>query len=161
MCQPLLIIEWCKDCQKIVTACGPQHPETLQTDIKELYALIVAEEKKRKRWRRLLLRQRANEQQIIKWKDHISGLNDCIEFFANNNFDRKCMKCRSTNVVPVELPDGFDKRGPSPIGVTHECGGELIAESTGRIGFSSMPKIIYDINCTILLDERSSNPGDF
>ena len=160
MCQPSITIEWCKDCQKIGMACGPQSADSLNETIDELNRSIGVEEEKRKKWRRILLRQNADEQAISDWKEKIIALYDCIDLFKTSGVVKKCMSCGSTNLVPVELPDGFSKHGPAPIGVTHECGGELVAVSNMRINLSHSPKIIYNFKCDVIFDERTLKPED-
>ena len=160
LCRPSLTIEWCKDCQRIGAACGPQSEDSLIKIIDNLNKSIGVEEEKRKKWRRILLRQNADEQAITDWKETISALHDCIELFKKSSVVKKCMTCGSTKLVPVELPDGFSEHGPSPIGVTHECGGELVAESNIRINLSHFPKIIYNFKCDVIFDERTLKHED-
>jgi hypothetical protein len=155
VCQPYITQGWCEDCQQVVTICGPQNAETLRDNIKELSVIIKEEEEKRKQWRRLLLRKHADENAISAWKERIAELNDCIELFKKHDYKNKCLSCGSPHVVPVELPDGFREYGnPIQLGVKHECGGAIMIISEGRIGYSDIPKVIYDITGNVVLDER-------
>ena len=161
LCRPSITIEWCKDCQKIGVACGPQSDDSLKETVDELNRSIGVEEEKRKKWWRILLRKNADEQAISDWKEKIGALRDCIDLFKKSGVVKKCMTCGSTNLVPINLPDGFSKHGPAPIGVTHECGGELMAESNMRVSLNHFPKVIYNFKCEVICDERPSKPEDY
>lgn len=136
-----------------MTIYTPQTDETIKTEVDELSELLSKEIAKRAIHHWILKSLNADESAIEYLSTKIKELKECAEFFKNKQFPRRCLTCGSDNVIEVNLPDSYSQL--MNVGIKHRCGGNIIAEMSGRIMYGELPKVIYDIYGNILHDERS------
>ena len=152
VCQPELPDGWCDNCGRVLRIYSPRTEEIVKDELERL-SMYIAEEKKNRNKRNLFLfKKRVDEELIECFTQSIIDIKNCVKFFQEKNFPMRCLTCGSTKVSIIDLPTEYSVY--TEIGVVHRCGGKLLAEKAGRIGFVNNPKVIYDIQGNILSDER-------
>lgn len=150
--QPDLQIGWCEDCQKVLTIFTPFREETGRRDIEELDQFIANESAKRSQRNLLFFKAKVDEEMIAAWKEKREAIARGIEQLRGRHFPNRCLTCGSERVTQVELPrdDDVEKR----LGITHRCGGQIVATMTMRLRFANSPRVVVDVFGNITLDER-------
>lgn len=150
--QPDLTHGWCEDCQKVLTIFTPFREETGKADIDKLNQLIADESAKRGRRNFLFFKAKVDEELIAAWEEKREAIARGIEQLRGRHFPNRCLTCGSERVTPVDLPSDYDV--VPPLGITHHCGGQLVATMTMRLSFANRPRVVVDVFGNITLDER-------
>jgi len=144
---------WCTDCEKVVTIYSPSSfsAEDAQNEIAERNEIV---DNLTKGLLGKLLKKMSSErqEQLANIKSDIAILERWSIFIKSSQIKDRCLTCGSENVFVVKLPDEY--KTPTRIGVTHSCGGEIIATSEGRVSYAGCPQVVCDINGNIVHDER-------
>ena len=152
VCQPELPDGWCHNCEKVLRIYSPKTEEMVKNELERLSMYISEEKEKRNERNLFLFKKKVDEELIEYFTQSINDTKNCVKFFQEKKFPMRCLSCGSTNVSIIDLPTEYSVF--TEIGINHHCGGKLLAEKAGRIGFVNNPKVIYNIQGNILSDER-------
>jgi len=145
---------WCKNCDKVVTIYSPSSfsAKKAQNEIDERREIIANLTKGffGKLFEKISAERK---EQLANIESAIDSLQKWSIFIKNKQIKDRCLTCGLESVRIVTLPSDYSI--PTRIGVTHNCGGEIVATVEGRIGYGDdCPKVICDVNGNILHDER-------
>ena len=144
--KPVFDIAWCEDCNKVVNSCISLTRKEADDEINELSAWI--EEKKKgffAKW------SKTKKDSIAYMEKSIILTKQRIKHFENTAQVKNCLCCGGQRITPILLPSHY---ADIPLKINHSCGGELHAELRGFIDLKNLPKVIFDENGSIILDER-------
>jgi len=146
--KPLLRRVWCRDCDKITNACFPFREEDAKTMISDLNDQI-----ERNKSGFLASLSRSKKSAIQEANFEIEAINRRVNYFNSITYNNRCLDCGGKQLFPFDL-SGRGYNEPEPMKIEHLCGGQLMISTAGRINFAVRPKVIYDENGIIVLDER-------
>lgn len=152
--KPRCCAGWCEHCQEVLTIFVPEPGGLIEYDamcaLKELERLRREETSwwKKHFWRK--------ERQDAKRKCEatVQLYQASLDYFEKANLSKRCLTCGGVEVVEVELPERLAP--PTALGITHVCGGELIAEESISLHLGGCPKVIFDPSGNIIFDERET-----
>ncbi|MEW6187316.1 MAG: hypothetical protein AB1585_16405 [Thermodesulfobacteriota bacterium] len=145
---PVLRAAWCRDCDKIVEACTPFTLEEAQKEISENNIWINNNSGFLARF------SRSKKEEIIKAKEEIEKIQNRLQYFQAHSFTPRCLVCGSHQVSIFEIPYG-EYNVTEELDVIHYCGNRLLISMEGRFSFKNNPRVIFDANGKILLDEQN------